>query len=299
MSLESTMLQSIGAIQAFGARYAICNLKALLLCLTSAIFVPEHGLAAMVVAWPAISLVTAGVGALYLNRKNIASLERFHQEHFTELKAVLSVSLWIAVVRAGTSTMYYMDTLCLTWMKDLTDVAIYNVALALNQMVFSLMILPIILTPTVSVLWDKKDYKEIRRIILHVIGFCLLMLPVVLLVGLFWAGDIIAIMFAEKYAVGATSLVWLWGGMVFFAIGNICTRTLNAGHAQRSVAVIVIICVVANFVLNVLLIPHYGSAGAAAATSASYVLLAVISSSMLFTRLRALQGGGKSSVQED
>ena len=107
-------------------------------------------------------------------------------------------------------------------------------------------------------------------------------------------------MFKEEYAVGATALTWLWAGMIFFAIGNVCTRTLNAGHAQRSVAGIVIICVVANFVLNILLIPRYGTAGAAAATSISYVLLAIISSIKLFSRLRVLRDSRvKSSVRED
>jgi len=164
------------------------------------------------------------------------------------------------------------------------------VALALNQIVYSLMILPIILTPTVSILFAKEDYKEIRRITLHILCFCLLALPVVLLTGIFWGKDIITIMFAEKFTVGATALTWLWGGTIFFAIGSVCTRTLNAGRAQRSVAGIVIICVVVNFILNVLLIPHYGSTGAAAATSISYVLLAVISSIKLFSHLKALQG---------
>jgi O-antigen/teichoic acid export membrane protein len=300
LSLESAMIESIGAIRAFGVQYSILNLKALLLCVSSAVLVPRFGLAAMVVAWPAVSLATTGLAALYLNRKKVASLGMFQEEHFAELKIVLSMSLWIAIARAGTSMMYYMDTLCLTWLRSLTDVAVYNVALALNQMVYSLMVLPIILTPTVSVLWDDKDYREIRRIVLHIIYFCLLMLPVVLLVGLFWAGDLITIMFAGKYAAGATSLVWLWGGMIFFAIGNVCTRTLNAGHAHRSVAGLVIICVAANFLLNILLIPRYGGAGAAAATSMSYVLLAVISSIKLFSRLGALQSRGvKPSVRRE
>ncbi len=287
LSLESAMIHSLGAIRAFGMKYAIVNLKVLLLCIVSVVFVPHYGLAAMVLAWPAVSLASAGVGALYLRRRNIATLEMFHKEHYVELRAVLSISLWIALTRAGTSTMYYMDTLCLTWLTGLSEVAIYNVALALNQMVYSLMILPIILTPTVSVLWAKGDYREIRRITLHVIGFCLAMLPVALVVGIFWADDIITIAFAEKYAIGATALAWLWAGAIFFAIGNVCTRTLNAGHDQRSVAGIVSICVVANFVLNVLLIPRYGIAGAAAATSMSYVLLASLSSAKLFAKLRS------------
>lgn len=296
MSLESAMLQSLVAIRAFGMQCIISNLRVLLLCLISFIFVPKYGLGVMVIAWPLISLATAAAGALYLKHRNVASLEMFRTEHYHELRGMLSVSLWIAVATAGASTMFNMDTLCLTWFKGLTDVAIYEVVMALNQIVYIIMILPIILTPTVSILFTKKDYKEIRRITMHIICFCLLMLPVVILAGVFWAEDVIAVMFAEKYTVGATALTWLWGGTIFFAIGNVCMRTLNAGHAHRSVAGIVIICVVVNFVLNVLLIPCYGSAGAAAATSISYVLLAAISSIKLFSRLKTLQTNSQADI---
>ncbi len=289
MSLESAMVQSLGAIRAFGMKYAIITLRVMLLCIISFFFVPKYGLVVIILAWPAANLISTGIGVLYLHHIKVASLEMFQKEHRLELKAILSVSMWIAIACAGTSMMCYMDILCLTWLKSLTDVGIYKVALSINQVIFSIMTLPMVLTPTASILWSKKDYKEIKRITLHIIYFCLLMLPIVLLAGIFWGKEIITIMFAEKFTAGATALTWLWGGTIFFAIGSVCTRTLNAGHKQRSVAIVVIVCVVANFTLNVLLIPQYGYTGAAAATAISYVLLAAISSIRLFSCLKKLQ----------
>ena len=292
LSLESAMIQSCVAIQAFKMKYILHNTKTLLLCLISMLLVPKYGLAAICIAWPIVSLLTAGVGACYLRHKNIASLSIFRHEHFIELKAVLAISLWIAIARAGTSMMYYMDTLCLTWLRESTDVAVYGVASSLNHIAYSLMVLPILLTPTVSIMWAEKDYKKIKRITFYIICFCLAMFPVALLVGVFWAKDIISVLFpekAEQYVGGATALAWLWAGMIFFAIGNVCTRTLNAGHAHRSVAGMVIFCVIVNLILNILLIPNHGPSGAAAATASTYVLLAISSTTILFIRLKSLQ----------
>lgn len=285
LSLESAIISALDAMQAFGVKYAIMNGKAALLCVGATLFVPRFGVGFIIVLWPIVSLLAATAGYAYLHWGGKVRLGRFGAEHVGMLKHVLSISVWIAVAGAGTAMMHHMDKLCLTWFTDLEVVGTYEVALSLMQIAYSLMLLPIIFTPIVSQLWVHKEYRQIRRHSLRIILFSLALLPVAVLVGIFFARDIIVFMFADEFSEGAAALAWLWSGAILLSVGRLCTRTLNSGHLHRSTAAIVVACVVVNFVLNVVLIPPLGMTGAAMATAISYFVLAAASFVRLFTYL--------------
>jgi len=63
--------------------------------------------------------------------------------------------------------------------------------------------------------------------------------------------------------------------MVFFSIASFNISALNSGGNQKNAAYMVVACVVINFVLNVILIPQWGYLGAAIATAASYIIMAL------------------------
>jgi O-antigen/teichoic acid export membrane protein len=65
--------------------------------------------------------------------------------------------VWVAVSTAGISSIYYLDTLCLTLLRSLDEVAIYNIALPLMQIAQCLMVFPVVFTPIAAEMWAKGD----------------------------------------------------------------------------------------------------------------------------------------------
>ncbi len=105
----------------------------------------------------------------------------------------------------------------------------------------------------------------------------LLTLPVFILTGVYFAPDIITLLFDEKYVTVAPAVTILWGGMVFFSIASFNINALNSGNKQKIIAYMVASCVIINFVLNFILIPKWGYIGAAFATAITYLLMALAS----------------------
>lgn len=220
-----------------------------------------------------------------VKRYGIALLP-FKTIKFSEFKNIFELSSWIAVSTAGLSAMYYLDTLCLTWLAGLHAVAVYNIALPIMQIAQSFFVFPVIFTPFVVEMWQNKDYAGIRRTCLIGSLLMFLTLPVFLFVGIYFAPDIITLLFSAKFVAAAPAITILWCGMVFYSIAGFNISALNSGNRQKSVAYMVIFCVIINFVLNIILIPRLGYNGAAIATAASYVIMASGSISNLMLTFR-------------
>ncbi|QSH41007.1 oligosaccharide flippase family protein [Lentisphaerota bacterium ZTH] len=204
-----------------------------------------------------------------------------------EINRLCSFSSWIAISTAGLSIMYYMDTVCLTWLKGLESVALYNIALPIMQIVQGFFIFPAIFTPYVAEMWHHENYIGVKRSCLTGSLIMLLTLPVFLLIGLRFGPDIISILFDKKYVGAAPAVTILWCGMVFFSIASLNINALNSGYNQRMVAVMVVSCVIVNLILNIIFIPLFGVAGAALATTATYLIMAagsIISLMFIFKR---------------
>jgi O-antigen/teichoic acid export membrane protein len=192
-----------------------------------------------------------------------------------DIKNVFSLSSWIAVSTAGISIMYYLDTVCLTWLAGLEAVAVYNIALPIMQIAQSFFVFPAVFIPFVAEMWEKKDYAGIRKTCCIGSLLMLLTLPVFMLGGIYFAPAVITILFDAKYVAAAPAVTILWAGMVFFSIATFNISALNSGGRQRSAAFLVVGCVIVNFILNTVLIPGYGYIGAALATAGTYVIMAL------------------------
>jgi O-antigen/teichoic acid export membrane protein len=145
------------------------------------------------------------------------------------------------------------------------------------QIAQSFFVFPAIFTPFVAEMWQKKDYSGIKRSCYLADFIMLLTLPVFILAGLYFAPDIIRILFNEKGIEAAPAVTILWCGMVFFSIASFNITALNSGGRQKNAAYIVLVCVFVNFVLNVILIPYFDYIGAALATATTYLIMAFAS----------------------
>ena len=283
-ALESALWAVASAKKAFGFQQFLINLRTFLVLCGVLLFTKNYGLEASILCFILPSIITIAVGLKIIKNYEITflPLKNICLDNF---KKIFSLSSFIAISTAGMSVMYYMDTVCLTWLVDLKSVAMYNIALPIMQILQVFFVFPMIFTPFVSEMWQKKDYKEIKYSCLYANLLMLFTLPLFLLTGIYFAEDIVKLLFDAKYSSAAPAVTILWCGMVFFSIANFNIRVLNSGGKTKNATVIIIICLLINFTLNVILIPRFNYKGAALATAITYMVLSLSSIVSLFIAL--------------
>ena len=193
------------------------------------------------------------------------------------------LSKWIAVSTLGLTTMYYMDSLMLTWLDGLKSVGLYNVALPIMQIAQSLMVLPGVFLPIVSGMWANREENEIGKICSMITEITLYILFPVAISIVLLSKYLIIFLFSAKFTAAAPALMILFAGNILFSLANFYMGTLNSGKYAKKVAITVVLGVILNLSLNYILIPYISITGAALATACSYLFLTVY----LFLSLKA------------
>lgn len=273
---ESAFSSVITARKAFTTTNILLNIKIFIILVGVLFSVKAYGIQACVIWFIMPSIVTVILAFKIVKNYGITLLP-FRTVNYSGLKTIFALSSWIAISTAGISVMYYMDTICLTWLTGLKSVAMYNIALPIMQIAQSFFVFPAIFTPFVAEMWQTNNYAGIRRTCFIASLLMLLTLPIFLLVGLHFGADIIALLFDKKFIAAAPAVTILWSGMVFFSIATFNINALNSGGKQKTVAYMVVTCVLINFILNVILIPKFDYIGAALATAITYLLMAISS----------------------
>lgn len=204
---------------------------------------------------------------IFLSRKDKVSLRN----------KLISYS-WPLILYAIIGTlMYYLDTFLIGYFKDAYWVGIYNAAipiamlLLLSSEIFMQMFLPMITKEMFSknLIVVKELSKQVTKWI------CMINLPVTILIFLF-PGIFINFLFGQEYLIGSNALRLLTIGQFIFSIAIIPnTLLLSKGKSKIILANLIFIGIL-NFILNFILIPKYGIAGAAFATSTSLIILSVL-----------------------
>lgn len=92
----------------------------------------------------------------------------------------------------------------------------------------------------------------------------------------YYASDIINIVYGNQYAQADTVLQILIWTVIFLFVNGACSLVLNASHKEVSVTKIYSIAALFNVILNLILIPNYNVFGASVATVLSEILILVL-----------------------
>ena len=205
--------------------------------------------------------------------KHFGSL--FQDESITpiySLKELLRYSIPMAFSQFVFRLNAWMDIVMLGWLASDTDVGIYRIAVSL-AMICSLPIHAIItiFNPIIVELVNKHDYEKLNGLLKLVTKWLLLFnLPV--LMTFYLIPDIILMFFDKAYAPSRYPLEILVMGQLVWSACSIAMRLIPmSGYALLNL-LNGIIAGLLNIGLNYLLIPKYGSIGAAIATSSTLAL---------------------------
>lgn len=225
-----------------------------------------------------LSGVLAIVFALYV-------LPTFDRPAVPMYRPVLAFSLPLIAVQAMNTFVTQVDIYVLGYFWSSSLVGVYNIALQLSNLFFPILFsFSFLLPPVLTRLHEQGKTDEMRRTYQDTTKW-IVVLGTPLLILLFFAPElVIATLFGTDYTEGVTALRILAVGN-FFAI---CTGLTNASliglGENRIVALLIFYQTAVNIVLDLILVPSYGTTGAALATAFAIVTNNAIGVAVLYRR---------------
>lgn len=167
-----------------------------------------------------------------------------------------------------------MDRIFLVHYSSLTQVGIYSVAYSLGYLVIQLLVNPIwtLFPSRASQLFDRQRPDEVQRLVsISARAMFFLAAPVIAATAVL-GGPIIDLMATEQFTAGALVIPIVALGYLAHMFGSFFDIALGLAYRQYLSAFSILAAVLANFLLNLLLIPPFGIKGAAIATSTAFGL---------------------------
>lgn len=222
-----------------------------------------------------LGLYTITMAAAYVS--STVLLKRVLPPNFSQAVAVFEVRRWLsgAAPFLFISGMYvittYTDTLMLGIMRSREEAGIYS---AVNQgaqlILFAIMTISLSVEPRISKLYAEARFLDLQRFLTNNARAAFLFtLPLAFAFIAF--GHLFLGLFGPEFLEGRTALNILSLGYLTSITFGFASHTLSMTKFERITALGIGAGALLNVVLNYLLIPHYGVAGAALGTSLSFV----------------------------
>lgn len=235
----------------------------------------------MVIVAVSISIISITVALYIYYRAKIEDLVSKTTTHFKNFKVgkeLLLFSLPLLIVSIMAKVMGYTDTMMLAYFQTETEVGLYNAAKPISRLIGTGLIVSVfIYQPLVSKLYAQKKFEEndlIYNFLTKWISF--LTLPMTLCFILF--PEVVLSIFGVDYTIAASTLQVL---AIAYFIRNLTGpnhSTLIGYGKSKFVMYANSGGAILNVAVNALLIPIYGTLGAAIATGVSLTGMKIIKS---------------------
>lgn len=182
-----------------------------------------------------------------------------------------------------------VDLLMVKYMLGAVQAGYYSISQVLseNAMMFPVVV-GMLLFPKLSAIREtRKKFQLAHKAVLVTAG---LMLPVVVIAAVA-AAPVISLAFGRNFLPAVGPFVWLMPGIYFLGIETVMVQLLNSEGFPPIIVVAWIVVTIANIVLNLWAIPHFGIAGASVTSSVCYFLMFVIVSIVVWRRTPSPQAG--------
>lgn len=206
-------------------------------------------------------------------------LTKYKMENFKKVSKNLFIfGMPIFATSIAGKIISYVDILILTYYRSLTEVGVYNVILP-SAMIFLHFgsSVSVVIFPMFSELWTKKDSRRMTEALRLIQKYSFVIILPAALVAISSSKLLIETFFGAEYVSGTLSLQILIIGMLFYVVAGINNHIISAIGQPKTVAKIIILAMIFNFILNIIIIPIWGIEGAALTTTFSYLMVLILS----------------------
>lgn len=224
----------------------------------------------------AATTVLAAVGSNVMNFIRLRRYVSFKKVGTYNFRQHLK-PIFVLFAQSATVSIYTnLDTVMLGFMKGDVDVGLYTAAVKVKNMLLSVVAsLGNVMLPRMSYYVNKHNKAEFNKLLLLALNAEVFMAFPLVTYFTFEARDCTVFLAGNEY-LGAVAAMQI----INFAIipngltGVIGSQTLTSLNRENQVLYSVIVGAVSDFILNMLMIPSWGAAGAALATMiAEYLVL--------------------------
>jgi len=186
-----------------------------------------------------------------------------------EIGAWLAVSLPLLLLGGFQMLLSQTDILLVGLLLDTDRAGVYAAASRLSLLVaLGLFAVNTIAAPMIAELWAAEERRRLQRL-LTISARALLIVTLPLALGLVLAGGFALRLFGEGFDQARGALQILIAGQLISAASGVVGSVMTMTGLERQAARIMGVIVVLNLLLNGVLIPQFGIAGAALATACS------------------------------
>jgi O-antigen/teichoic acid export membrane protein len=191
-----------------------------------------------------------------------------------EMKNIVKNGVHIGVASTVNMLTFRLDAVLLQVMRGPIAVAMYGIAYRFfESFLFVSWSLSNVVLPRIARSDGGRDATQPYQMALALA--MAVYLPIA--IGSLFAADwVVTTVFSERYEAAADAVKWLTGALVLYGVAYLARTATIALGKRNGIAQIATVGLVANIVMNLILIPRYGFEGAAAATFATEVLDAVL-----------------------
>lgn len=283
MLFDSLHLTIYGVLRALGdLRYeaiGIVGSQLLTLILGSSFLFAGRPLIFLILAFTIPSFINVCFAAAMLYRQHrVRFWPRYESAIFRPL-ARLAVPFAVAAILARLYS--YTDSILLSKLAGDVAVGLYSIP---YKITYAFQFVPLALVAALYPRFSEyfeRDQNRLAYVFERGLKYLLIMvLPIVVGISLL-AKDIVLSVYTAEYLNSIIPLQILLAGLIFSYVSFPIGAFLNACGRQTTQTVIVALVLAVNVILNLILIPRFGVAGAALAALAGNILLAVLGYSML------------------
>lgn len=192
---------------------------------------------------------------------------------FDSIKYIFSYSVFLLPYSLSGIILSQIDRVMLAKLLSLESVGIYSVGYTLSMIPWTVFVIfSKGWTPEYFSYMNNRKYNLLDRDTKYILwGAYFIILSMILFLG-----DIIHIVFGDKYSAIYDILPILLSSVVFMILWQLWGRGI--GYSKKTIwtSIIGIVSAVVNVILNYFLIPLFGVKGAAYATLFSYIIMALL-----------------------
>ena len=241
---------------------------------------------ALIVFLLTLFILKIKVHSLFAKKEPINTQEKTESKIFKELFSYSWPLLFAGIMW---KIFHWTDSLLIGYFLNAKEVGIYNAAVPISFLLFmSAQLFMHLFFPLVNKRYSTGDKETVNQLSKQV-GKWIFAIDVPLLVLLIFFPDIfIKILFGLEYIRAANSLRLLSIGMLFMSVFEVSNKLIAmVGKSKVILFNLIIVCLI-NFILDILLIRHYGIDGAAFATMLSSILISLLFAFQSYKDLKIL-----------
>jgi O-antigen/teichoic acid export membrane protein len=282
-SLFFVFIGVLNGIRRFGAENLVRGVHGLLRAVTAILFVYlgfeiVGALSGLLVG----SLAAVLLG--YLLTRNLGA----EKQPAVRLSDIFLGAVPVMIIYGTLTAIINIDLLAVKYvMGESQFTGYYASASAVSKIIFWIVLAySAVLLPFVSASYFRKNFQEAGQYVARLMRYSFLVLTPLVLLGSFYSREVIQIVYGHQYMPAAAALrILIWG---FLALGfcAIISVAMIGIDREKTMIKIVLIGLGIALLLNILLVPLWGLMGAAVATCFSSLVIAAVSYSYIYKRLR-------------